>query len=615
MDFNGSMFRFGGGPAKSRDTAYDKYLDVLREFNQSGGRGRDLSTAFRALEKVSRMDVSHAHINRNVDEWLGDLRLTCRDMIVNNPFGRRFVNEMLKGVVGDRGINPDIYPVFDVDAGKGKDNMDLQKCFDFKLALERSWQRRKGAYNHAQGLLARERDCLYSLIQNGEYFVVYTLDANAPFGYRWEVVEPWRCPLGLSLPTNNDGMTVRMGKVYDENHNLVSFLFLKKSMVDLYLDYMDTRYGAQPGLGSTQMEFEQIPAERVCHVFNRISSEQERGFPEFSAAIAGLVQEQDYVEIAHLAAAQAARLTFAIVNKNGPPSGIRTNQMHQRHPDVASQDGSNGNGKGDGAGDGSAGGEGDGSAAGPGGEPDMTTTPMSAPVPQADDDGVHRGRFDKRVGAVILAKGDELMPVTTPPVNTVYPHFVKDGRMRFAAGSGMTPEMLTGDFSGNYMNTRAAQISDWGNYRLIQMTLVEGHLEMDLKWLAMSQFSAGGRLAVFSDERERWYESISSDVFWQGRGQVFVDAVKQANAMATVWENKHGSLADILRGCSDLGAGLSPEELLRKLCYDEELQRRFGVKVGAPPKETRKMGGGKNPIMGSGERDTKDKNPPRGERR
>ena len=602
-----------------KSNPFEAYLSNLGTALNFSAPRRRRHAAFRALEAVSAAEVNQGHINFNIDEWIWRLRDITMDVMVNNPFGRRFKQEMIKGVLGAEGLTPEFTPEFDPDAADG-DSSSLDARGELMMAMQSLWERRVALPDMAQerephnwgGIRRRDEMALVSLLGNGEYFMVFDPDRTSPWGFTYRMIPSWRCPMGLMRGENDKGHVTLYGKEYDpDGHRLLGYYFLRRRWQDEYMSRKDTRYFSPVyGALGEDIDFEIVPAARVAHVYIKSvgDQEQERGFPEMSAAVFALAAETRYTEIAQVAAATASRLLAVIYNDAQTNAGLTSNEIHaaaeaaRRESEKEKKDGEGeGEGEGDGAGDGAGSNEGD---AADDDRPSQTGPAAGRKVYYVDPDGFETSEEMGEVAALHLSNRDKVMfpPNTQPDPN--HGNFVKEMQLAAAAGAGLSLEYFTGRLEGNYSNIRLAQISDRGSFAHLRRRLVDGHLRMDCAFMLAAALGPGGELREYIGEREV-VRMANATADWQGPGQPFIDPVKQLNAMATAQATGLATGSDLMRGLSDIGVGRSLDKHFRRLAFEKWLQEKYGVHFGPPIK-----GDGKSPVMSS-ERDADSRHPPK----
>jgi len=152
---------------------------------------------------------------------------------------------------------------------------------------------------------------------------------------------------------------------------------------------------------------------------------------------------------------------------------------------------------------------------------------------------------------------------------TAYKDFIKALLRGIASGVDVSYNFLSNDLEGvNYSSIRAGVLDERDVWRDIQAWISEHfHQVVFEKWLEMAILTGAVKL-TFRDF-DRWIQTR-----WQPRGWQWVDPLK--DSMSTINEIKAGLKTGSMAAAEK---GLDLEETYQQLSYEEELRKKYGIKV------------------------------------
>lgn len=236
--------------------------------------------AFGWNSTASRMD---AEIRMDLQA----LRNRSRDLSINNPYARKFLQMCATNVVGSQGFT---FQSTITDNSGQPDTM----ARDAVEAMFAQWSEAgncetsgKLSFNDLCRLVAK------TLARDGEVLIRRVRNSRFDFGYKLQLLDIDRLDI-LHNENLSNGNTVRMGVELDTFGAPVAYWLLQRHPGE----YMQQDKGQQMR--------ERVPANDIFHIYTPDRPEQTRGFPWMAASLMRLKMMDGYEEAAITAARNGA---------------------------------------------------------------------------------------------------------------------------------------------------------------------------------------------------------------------------------------------------------------------------------------------------------------------
>ena len=278
------------------------FANLMARLGYQPARNPGYRNAGFAAAEISRLTASLAaesdQINNVLRYQLRLLRARSRQVAQNNPYGRRFAQQVVNNLCGPVPFRLQSKIKFK----SGKLNADLNRKVE---AAYRDWSRvghceLTGRYSFPAVL----RLLAKNLAVDGEIIVRKLRGRQyGPYAYQLQVIDVDRLDdlLNKALP---DGGAIHMGVELDPQSRPVAYHLLK-------------RKPASWQRGNYPRESERVPAEDIIHVFVPEFAEQVRGIPWMYAALLNLVHIGAFAEAAVIAARIGASQMGIIESPDG----------------------------------------------------------------------------------------------------------------------------------------------------------------------------------------------------------------------------------------------------------------------------------------------------------
>lgn len=230
---------------------------------------------------------------------LSKLKERSRDIVLNNDYGRRFINLIKTHVVGPFG------PAFQ---SKVKDPSGRYDNVANNL-IESAWKKwcKKANASVSRKQSFKDLCILYmiSMATDGEALFRKIRNYNNPFRYALQPIDTHLLDVDLNKDLGG-GRYIRMGIEFDPWDAPVNY-YIKKTDTDSY-------YSVH--------HYEIIPARDIIHVFNHERAFQSRGFPWLCAALLDMQSIKAMEETEMIATrVSAAKMGFIIPPEGGDYEG------------------------------------------------------------------------------------------------------------------------------------------------------------------------------------------------------------------------------------------------------------------------------------------------------
>ena len=234
--------------------------------------------------------TENATIDYYLKNELSTLRARSREMVRQNPYGKRFISTVKSNVIGPQGVVVQAQSIFNQQPDQAA-NAALERSFglwgddpracDFKGRL--TW-------------VDFQNMCVTCAAQDGEFFI--RLHRNeGEYGLQLELIDPELVDTELNKETR--GGEIRLGVEYDSQGKVVRYHFKKK------------RQGGNQGQGYDKYSRYSIEADSIIHGFIPEHPDQSRGIPWLHASLERAKHLDKYIEAAIVKArSTAATMAF-----------------------------------------------------------------------------------------------------------------------------------------------------------------------------------------------------------------------------------------------------------------------------------------------------------------
>jgi lambda family phage portal protein len=234
--------------------------------------------------------IQNLSIDTDLRRGLKAMRARSRDLARNNPYVRRFVNLMVKNVVGPHGYILKPMPVNGYD-------QDGRAVFD-KIAIGKitqafaDWSKPENCdVTGKHSLTALEQVILKTWIIHGECFVRLVKNYDNAHGFALQLL-PTDCVDENYNQIEPNGNEIRMGVEVDKWQKPVAYWVLTRDPVDYIGSGFAENFGRR----------DRIPATEIRHLFFQEEPMQTRGIPWIFAAMVNLKHLGGYTEAEVIAA-------------------------------------------------------------------------------------------------------------------------------------------------------------------------------------------------------------------------------------------------------------------------------------------------------------------------
>lgn len=250
------------------------------------------------VTRINRTPGSSVDVNVDIKAGLGMLRKRSRDLVLNDPYARKYLKMLRKYVVGPDGLVHRNKAV-DVYYGSNGDVRAVPDRYANRLIQDAFWKWSKREYctiRRDQSLRQALMTLVSSRAVDGEVFILIVYDKRSPFGFTLQFIEGSFCDDQLNTRTR-EGNVVVMGIEYDPFFAPVAYYFKK--------------FDAQKPMEMQHYsrEYIRIPADRVIHYYQKEFTGQLRGYPDFTTVANRLHHLKGYEDAALVAARSGASKT------------------------------------------------------------------------------------------------------------------------------------------------------------------------------------------------------------------------------------------------------------------------------------------------------------------
>ncbi len=223
-----------------------------------------------------------------------DARNRSRDLYLNDPIGASYVKGRVTNVIGT-GMSPQSQIRGD-DVGSSERAEKLNRQLE-ELAKR---QAKKADVSGLRALWMQQRLVQRCVDRDGEAFVVFSarVVAKKPLPLAVEVVSVQR----VETPPNKEGdLTVRLGRKRDKD-GVVTHYYIRRTEPNDSKEWDET--------------YDEVPAERVCHIYEEEEPNQSRGWPGNTPSQRTLINAKDFEEAVIIGKQVQACLTVHIPKAN-----------------------------------------------------------------------------------------------------------------------------------------------------------------------------------------------------------------------------------------------------------------------------------------------------------
>ena len=376
-------------------------------------------------------------LNQTLEDHLDEARELCRMMCHYNPYMGHAVSMIAEMTMGAQGRALSCSPINLANPGPEKKMKDGSKRRMFgasaavKFCIEGAWEKFSEAHYWSEcmtlGRSERDAQLLYSLMTDGEVFVVFDPDPDSPCGFRTRQVGAEYCPVTARAHGGRSGNFIRYGIEFNQQRRIVGYWFRRINDASPWYssdDYSSLSFGAGWGGGQPPREgddWEFVPAARCLHMKNAKFPRQYRGIPplligtphSFRIGLAELSELQASIETTrHLFTATKIDVNAPTLPGHRPPPAAAG---------AASPDDPAGNNAGQ-------------PPAGPG---EATTVSVPRPKDAPTGAGSHE---------IMYKEGHKIDPLHQAHPNPNFPGMLDAGLGGVAAALGMPLALLRSDF-------------------------------------------------------------------------------------------------------------------------------------------------------------------------
>lgn len=245
--------------------------------------------------KGSKWLASRLSVNSELEIEQEDTRNRSRDLYLNDPIAAGYVKGRVTNVVGT-GLTPQAQ----IQAG---DAIDQERAEKLNRQIEEVARRqmKRADLSGLRSLWMIQRLVQRCVDRDGEAFVVFSdrLNDRRPVPLSVEVVSVHRV---VTPPGKEGEPDVRLGRRVDRDGVVVSY-FVRRAEPNDTKEWDET--------------YDEVPASRVCHIYEEEEANQARGWPAATPNMKTLKNAADYEE-AVIIARQVKACFTAFIPKSNP---------------------------------------------------------------------------------------------------------------------------------------------------------------------------------------------------------------------------------------------------------------------------------------------------------
>jgi len=444
---------------------------------------------------------------------LDNIRSRSRDAVRNNPLAASAIDKFESNVIGS-GIQPHWR------------HPDPQ----VRTRLQKAWERwgkeadfaGQSDFNGLLALIARE------IFEAGEVFIRYRLrppKARLFVPLQLQLIEGEQVPVFRNIiPSDRNGNVVRTGIEFDKDGRRVAYHMYKEHPGET----MFFPLGA--------LQFVEVPAEEIRHVYKPLRAGQLRGQPHMTAVLTLLYTLDKYMD-AELVRKEVCSMFAGFITRPAaedsilPPAPANPASPNLEQPLVSNFD------------------------------------------PQRDI-GTDVSKIEAGTLQQLFPGEDIKFPEV--PTASDFESFVRVQAHRFAAGLNMTYEQLTSDLKGvTYSSIRAGVLEFQRACEQFQYNVIVHQACEPIKnrWLKEAVLSGALDIPGYFDDPTPYEE-----VVWVAPGWAWVDPLKESQAAQMDVRNGFSSRAMIARS-----RGLDPEEIDAQQAADNARAEQLGLVYDSNP--------------------------------
>lgn len=228
-----------------------------------------------------------SRIDAEIRMDLQSLRTRARDLSINNPYARKFLQMCATNVVGSQGFTFQSIITDNTGLPDKLARDAVESMFAIWSEAGNCETSGKLSFNDLCRLVAK------TLARDGEVLMRRVRNRKFEFGYKLQLLDIDRLDI-LHNENLSNGNVVRMGVEMDTFGAPVAYWLLKRHPGE----YMQQDTGAQMR--------ERVPENEIFHIFTPERPEQTRGFPWMAASLMRLKMMDGYEEAAITAARNGA---------------------------------------------------------------------------------------------------------------------------------------------------------------------------------------------------------------------------------------------------------------------------------------------------------------------
>lgn len=236
-------------------------------------------------------ETQTATIDYYLKHELGVLRARSREMVRQNPYGKRFVTTVKSNVIGPQGVVVQAQTIYNRQPDQAA-NAALEKAFS-------DWGNdpRQCDYQGKLSWVDFQNMAVSCAAQDGEFFI-RVHRGEGDFGLQLEIIDPELVDTELNKELANG--EIRLGIEYDSRNKVVRYHFKKK------------RQGGNNSQGYDNYKRYSIEADSIIHGFIPEYPDQSRGIPWLHASLERAKHLDKYIEAA-IVKARSTAATMAFI--------------------------------------------------------------------------------------------------------------------------------------------------------------------------------------------------------------------------------------------------------------------------------------------------------------
>lgn len=233
----------------------------------------------------NRFNTSFNKINGELKSDYIALTLRARALAKNNQTVNSYINLMLRSVLGANGFTLNCTAYNDDGSSDMVANDIIQNHW---FEYTKSYKNYVSADEQQNGL-DFDRAVLFNYLVDGQVFIRKVKDHKSKYGIRFQIIDSLDVDVLYSYQGQIDGSRICMGVKVDQHGKPLSYFIKKNKSLDYYL----------------QGDREQIKADQIIHIYNKLFPNQVRGYTPLSAVLLNLNSLQEY---------KRAQINAAILN-------------------------------------------------------------------------------------------------------------------------------------------------------------------------------------------------------------------------------------------------------------------------------------------------------------